>query len=168
MFGTAALIPTAARAGFGLAYLTEQQVRADLETGQLVRVLADWCPPFAGYHLYDPSRRQPTHAFNLFGRRASSFWIEPGQDSLVLANFPGPLPGPWHGDHRPPAPGRDKVRTAPHPRNLAWSSVQSKSVMTLRASIASFQGHVQPSGHVYELGFRFRLAPANNPGEQSS
>ena len=31
----------------------------------LVRVLADWCPPFPGYHLYYPSRRQPTPAFAL-------------------------------------------------------------------------------------------------------
>jgi len=65
VFGTAALMLTAARAGFGLAYLTEQQVRADLDAGRLVRVLADWCPPFAGYHLYYPSRRQLTQAFTL-------------------------------------------------------------------------------------------------------
>ena len=42
----------AALAGFGLAYLPEEQVRAPLAEGQLVRVLADWCPPFPGYHLY--------------------------------------------------------------------------------------------------------------------
>jgi hypothetical protein len=30
-----------------------------------MRVLADWCQPFAGYHLYYPSRRQPTPAFAL-------------------------------------------------------------------------------------------------------
>jgi DNA-binding transcriptional LysR family regulator len=65
VFGSAALIQTAARAGFGLAYLTEQQVRDDLDGGHLVRVLADWCPPFSGYHLYYPSRRQPTQAFAL-------------------------------------------------------------------------------------------------------
>jgi DNA-binding transcriptional LysR family regulator len=53
------------RAGFGLAYLTEEQVRDDLKSGRLVRVLADWCPPFSGYHLYYPSRRQPTQAFAL-------------------------------------------------------------------------------------------------------
>jgi DNA-binding transcriptional LysR family regulator len=64
VFGTAALI-TAARAGFGLAYLTEEQVRDDIKGGRLVRVLADWCPPFSGYHLYYPSRRQPTQAFSL-------------------------------------------------------------------------------------------------------
>ena len=65
IFGTAALILTAARAGFGLAYLTEEQVQGDLTSGCLVRVLADWCPPFSGYHLYYPSRRQPTQAFTL-------------------------------------------------------------------------------------------------------
>jgi DNA-binding transcriptional LysR family regulator len=65
VFGTATLLLTAARAGFGLAYLTEEQVRDDLKSGRLVRVLADWCPPFSGYHLYYPSRRQPTHAFAL-------------------------------------------------------------------------------------------------------
>lgn len=65
VFGTAALMLIAARAGFGLAYLTEQQVREDLSCGRLVRVLADWCPRFSGYHLYYPSRRQPTQAFAL-------------------------------------------------------------------------------------------------------
>ena len=33
--------------------------------GRLIRVLADWCPPYPGYHLYYPSRRQPTPAFAL-------------------------------------------------------------------------------------------------------
>jgi DNA-binding transcriptional LysR family regulator len=65
VFGAAALILTAARAGFGLGYLTEEQVSDDLKSGRLVRVLADWCPPFSGYHLYYPSRRQPTQAFAL-------------------------------------------------------------------------------------------------------
>jgi len=32
---------------------------------RLIRVLVDWCPPFSGYHLYYPSRRQPTPAFAL-------------------------------------------------------------------------------------------------------
>ncbi|MCI2079309.1 MAG: hypothetical protein LKJ71_11110, partial [Acetobacter peroxydans] len=35
-------------------------------TLQLVRVLEDWCPPFAGYHLYYTSRREPSAAFSLF------------------------------------------------------------------------------------------------------
>ena len=55
----------AALAGFGLAYLPEDQVQAPLADGRLTRVLADWCPPYPGYHLYYPSRRQPTPAFAL-------------------------------------------------------------------------------------------------------
>jgi len=50
-------------AGVGLACLPEEQVSGPLAAGELVRVLADWCPPFSGYHLYYPSRRQPTPAF---------------------------------------------------------------------------------------------------------
>ena len=49
--------------GLGLAYLPEDQVQAHLADGRLIRVLADWCPPFSGYHLYYPSRRQPAPAF---------------------------------------------------------------------------------------------------------
>jgi DNA-binding transcriptional LysR family regulator len=47
----------AARAGFGLAYLMDDMVQADLAEGRLTHVLADWCPPFSGYHLYYPSHR---------------------------------------------------------------------------------------------------------------
>ena len=63
VFSTTALILGAAVAGFGLAYLPEQQVQKQLDSGALVRVLANWCPPFTGYHLYYPSRRQTTPAF---------------------------------------------------------------------------------------------------------
>jgi DNA-binding transcriptional LysR family regulator len=56
---------TAARAGFGLACLMDDMVQADVAKGRLTRVLADWCPPFSGYHLYYPSRRQPSPAFVL-------------------------------------------------------------------------------------------------------
>jgi len=62
--GTAPMLD-AALAGFGLAYLPEDIVRAHLADGRLIRVLADWCPPYPGYHLYYPSRRQPTPAFAL-------------------------------------------------------------------------------------------------------
>jgi DNA-binding transcriptional LysR family regulator len=65
VFNTTALMLDAALDGFGLAYLPEDQVQAHLDAGRLVRVLADWCPPFPGYHLYYPSRRQPTPAFAL-------------------------------------------------------------------------------------------------------
>jgi DNA-binding transcriptional LysR family regulator len=62
--GTAALLQAALK-GFGLAYLMEGHVQRYLSSGQLVRVLSDWCPPFSGYHLYYPSRRQPSPAFSL-------------------------------------------------------------------------------------------------------
>jgi DNA-binding transcriptional LysR family regulator len=55
----------AALAGLGLAYLPEADVQAHLAAGRLIRVLSDWCPPYPGYHLYYPSRRQPTPAFSL-------------------------------------------------------------------------------------------------------
>jgi len=65
VFNTSGLMLEVALAGFGLAYLSEAQVLPHLAAGRLIRVLADWCPPFAGYHLYYPSRRQPTAAFAL-------------------------------------------------------------------------------------------------------
>jgi DNA-binding transcriptional LysR family regulator len=63
VFNTGGLMLDAALAGFGLAYLPEEQARTHLAAGRLIRVLADWCPPFSGYHLYYPSRRQQTTAF---------------------------------------------------------------------------------------------------------
>ena len=64
-FNESAPMLDAALAGFGWAYLPEDSVHGHLADGQLVRVLADWCPPYPGYHLYYPSRRQPTPAFSL-------------------------------------------------------------------------------------------------------
>ncbi len=55
----------AARAGLGIAIVFEDMVKTEIEAGQLVRVLADWCPPFSGYHLYYPSRRHLSPAFAL-------------------------------------------------------------------------------------------------------
>ena len=63
VFNNLALRLDAAMAGLGLAYLPEDQVLIHIAAGRLTRVLADWCPPFSGYHLYYPSRRQPTSAF---------------------------------------------------------------------------------------------------------
>jgi DNA-binding transcriptional LysR family regulator len=59
------MILRAATAGFGLACVLEDQVAARVAKGDFVRVLDDWCPFFAGYHLYYPSRRQPSAAFTL-------------------------------------------------------------------------------------------------------
>lgn len=55
----------AALAGLGIALLPEDELMAHIEAGRLVRVLQDWCPKFSGYHLYYPSRRQPSPAFSL-------------------------------------------------------------------------------------------------------
>lgn len=65
VFNSAGLLLDGALKGLGLAYLTEGQVQPHVSEGRLVRVLADWCPPFVGYHLYYPSRRQPSPAFSL-------------------------------------------------------------------------------------------------------
>jgi DNA-binding transcriptional LysR family regulator len=65
VFNVAPPLLKAALVGLGLAYVFEDQVQAHLAEGRLLRVLADWCPPFPGYHLYYPSRRQPTSAFAL-------------------------------------------------------------------------------------------------------
>jgi DNA-binding transcriptional LysR family regulator len=51
--------------GLGLAYLPEDRVQPHIATGRLIQVLADWCPPIPGYHLYYQSRRQRTQAFTL-------------------------------------------------------------------------------------------------------
>ncbi|MCW4461487.1 LysR family transcriptional regulator [Sphingomonas sp. BT-65] len=59
------LIADAAIAGRGIAFLMEDQFEAQLASGALVRVLDDWCEPFDGYHLYYPSRRQPSPAFRI-------------------------------------------------------------------------------------------------------
>ncbi|MBR0785025.1 LysR family transcriptional regulator [Bradyrhizobium iriomotense] len=63
VFNTGLLRMNAVLAGLGLAYIPEDLVKREIADGRLVRVLADWCAPFAGYHLYYPSRRQPTPAF---------------------------------------------------------------------------------------------------------
>jgi DNA-binding transcriptional LysR family regulator len=58
-------IINAAIAGLGLAWTLEEVVEKHVAEGRLVRVLEDWCAFFPGYHLYYPSRRQPSPAFAL-------------------------------------------------------------------------------------------------------
>jgi len=65
VFNSAGLLLKAALQGLGLAYVTEGNAQPHTSNGELVRVLSDWCPPFPGYHLYYPSRRQPSPAFSL-------------------------------------------------------------------------------------------------------
>jgi DNA-binding transcriptional LysR family regulator len=66
VFNNIAMRLDAALKGLGLAYMPEDLVQTHLAEGQLIRVLADWCEPFSGYHLYYPSRRQTSPAFTLF------------------------------------------------------------------------------------------------------
>jgi DNA-binding transcriptional LysR family regulator len=64
-FSTAPHVAVAAVEGFGIACLPEGLVMDELKAGKLVRLLEDWSPPFPGYHLYYPSRRQHSSAFTL-------------------------------------------------------------------------------------------------------
>ncbi len=65
-FNTTTHIAAAAIGGAGVACLPEVEFAPYLEDGRVVRVLVeDWCPPFPGYQLYYPGRRQPSPAFAL-------------------------------------------------------------------------------------------------------
>ena len=61
----ATVMTQAALNGVGIAFLLEDVAQPHIDSGDLVRVLADWTPPFPGYHLYYPSRRQQSPAFAL-------------------------------------------------------------------------------------------------------
>jgi DNA-binding transcriptional LysR family regulator len=64
-FNSTGQILNAAVAGSGLAYVPEDVAQPHLARGRLKRVLEDWCPPYSGYHLFYPSRRQSSAAFAL-------------------------------------------------------------------------------------------------------
>jgi len=63
VFNGANAMLNAALKGFGVAYLPEPYAKPYLSSGELIQVLADWSPSLSGYHLYYPSRRQPSAAF---------------------------------------------------------------------------------------------------------
>ena len=62
VFNASAPILRAALASAGLAYVPEDMVHEHVAAGRLCHVLQDWCPGFAGYHLYYASRRQSSRA----------------------------------------------------------------------------------------------------------
>jgi DNA-binding transcriptional LysR family regulator len=64
-FNTSYAQVEAAVAGYGIAYVPEDLVEKHVTEGRLRKVLEDWSPQFAGYHLYYPSRRQSSPAFNV-------------------------------------------------------------------------------------------------------
>lgn len=61
-----ALVRQAAVDGLGICYLPRDYLDTKIETGELVPVMEEWCPPFPGYHLYYPSRRQQSPALAAF------------------------------------------------------------------------------------------------------
>ncbi len=57
----------AALDGIGLAYVPTDLVFATCRAWAAHgRCFPDWCPAFQGYHLYYPSRRNPSPAFSAF------------------------------------------------------------------------------------------------------
>lgn len=54
----------AAVAGLGVAYVPEDMAQPYVKAGHLIPTLEEWCPLWAGYHLYYPSRRQPSGAMS--------------------------------------------------------------------------------------------------------
>jgi DNA-binding transcriptional LysR family regulator len=64
-FNATTQLLNAALSGCGLTYVPEGMVQTDIDKGRLKRVLADWCQPYSGYHLFYPSRRQTSAAFAL-------------------------------------------------------------------------------------------------------
>jgi DNA-binding transcriptional LysR family regulator len=58
------LMIRAALEGLGLTFSFEEYIAPHIASGALVRVLEDWCPPFPGYFLYYPSRRQQPAALS--------------------------------------------------------------------------------------------------------
>jgi DNA-binding transcriptional LysR family regulator len=53
----ASLARTAVMEGAGIGYVFEQDILPDIETGNVVRVLEDWTPPYPGLCLYYAGRR---------------------------------------------------------------------------------------------------------------
>ena len=65
IFNTIRPTVNAALAGFGIAFVPEESVLGHIANGELIEVLDDWCQPVAGFHLYYPSRRQNSPAFQV-------------------------------------------------------------------------------------------------------
>ena len=64
-FNTTKPMIEAALAGYGIGFVPEGMVREEIRAKTLIQVLDDWSKPFAGFHLYYPSRRQTSPAFQI-------------------------------------------------------------------------------------------------------
>ncbi|MGO4854769.1 LysR family transcriptional regulator [Phaeovulum sp. W22_SRMD_FR3] len=62
----ARLVLAAARAGFGVAYVSLSAAASDLAAGRLVRLLEDWTPPYPGLALYYARNRQMNAGMRAF------------------------------------------------------------------------------------------------------
>jgi DNA-binding transcriptional LysR family regulator len=62
----ASLARIAATNGVGIGYFMEADVRDDIATGRLVRILEDWTPPLVPLCLYYSNRRNSSAAFQAF------------------------------------------------------------------------------------------------------
>lgn len=65
IFNRSTFAVQAACKGLGIAFVPEDHIADEASDGRLIRLLRDWCPPFSGYHLYYPSRKQHSPAFAL-------------------------------------------------------------------------------------------------------
>jgi DNA-binding transcriptional LysR family regulator len=79
-FNTSFAMVDAAVRGLGIAYVPEDMVERQIESGELVRILDDWSPFFAGYYIYYPSRRQNLPALRLV---IDALRYAPGQGGVV-------------------------------------------------------------------------------------
>jgi DNA-binding transcriptional LysR family regulator len=64
--GSPELSQQAALAGAGLAFVSARTAMAEIESGQLRQVLAEWTPPFPGLSLYYPRQRLPSAGLRAF------------------------------------------------------------------------------------------------------
>ncbi|HWH42728.1 MAG TPA: LysR family transcriptional regulator [Usitatibacter sp.] len=66
VFDDGGMVLEAVLAGIGLGYVMEERALPYLQSGRLVRVLDDWTPPFPGFYLYYPGRKQASAALAAF------------------------------------------------------------------------------------------------------
>jgi len=76
------LMVAAALDGVGMAYSAED-IGEHLASGRLIRVLEDWCPPYPGFFLYYPSRRQTPAALRAL---VDMLWVSVIDPERIDAN----------------------------------------------------------------------------------
>ncbi|KND59353.1 Transcriptional regulator, LysR family [Candidatus Burkholderia verschuerenii] len=82
--GNINLMIEAALAGIGIAWVPEQQVADHLRSGQLVHLLPEWSPVFAGLCLYYPANRHQPTALRLFAD-AVRRWADEHRDDHAVS-----------------------------------------------------------------------------------